>query len=210
MATPAALQEFAARRTAGLALEDGTRIRIRPLLPEDKPQLVAGLERLSPESRFRRFLTGVERLSERELAYLTEIDYVDHFAWAAIALDEPGEPGIAVGRYIRSADPSRGEMAVTVVDDYQGRGLGPLLLRALAAVADRNGVATLFGWVLAENRQALAMLEGLGARIRRESATLLHAELDAAAAADGLRGVPGGEALLAAAGGEPPAPANFS
>jgi len=134
--------EFVRRRTTEVALRDGTRVRLRPILPEDKAVLVEGFRRLSPESRYRRFMAPIQELTDDELRYLTEIDYVDHFAWLALDLEQPGHPGIGVGRYVRiPEEPDVAEAAVTVVDDYyQGRGVGTLLLEALGAVALENGI----------------------------------------------------------------------
>jgi GNAT superfamily N-acetyltransferase len=117
-----------------VTLRDGTRALVRPIRPDDKQRLVDGLERLSPESRYRRFLRPVTSLSERELRYLTEIDYVNHFAWVAVAADVEDQPGLGVARYVRDPkDPEVAEAAVAVIDDYQGKGVGTVLLRMLTA-----------------------------------------------------------------------------
>src|SRR5690606_5870105 len=103
-------------------------------------------------SRYRRFFTAMDRLSDRQLAFFTEVDYHDHFAWVALAVDEPGQPGIAVARYIRLADdPEAADIALAVLDEYQGRGLGGLLLEALVEVALANGIRRFVGHVLADN-----------------------------------------------------------
>lgn len=109
--------DFIAARTLDTELRDGTPIRIRPVGPDDKAAIAAGLRELSPESQYLRFLQLRSEFSERELAYLTELDYVDHFAWAALAIAEPGAPGIGVARYIRDPDqPGVAEAAVVVID----------------------------------------------------------------------------------------------
>src|ERR687896_201320 len=95
---------FLARHTLIHELPSGIRIKIRPIIPEDKQRLVDGFERLSPESRYRRFMSGISRLTKQQLIYLTELDYVDHFAVAAFAIDDPGQPGIGVARYVRVID----------------------------------------------------------------------------------------------------------
>ena len=127
-------EEFVRRHSTDAVLRDGTRVRIRPIVPEDKALLVAGFERLSPESRYRRFMAQVDRLTDEQLVYLTEIDYHDHYALMALDLDHG--PGIGVARYVRlRGEPEVAEAAVTVIDDYQGRGLGHLLLQAIGAAA---------------------------------------------------------------------------
>jgi len=115
---------------ARLTLLDGSTVRVRPIRPGDKQRLLEGFERLSPESRYRRFLSPVPRLSDRALRYLTEVDHHDHEALIGIAHDCSG---VGVARFVRSEeDPELAEAAVTVVDDWQGRGLGTALLVLLA------------------------------------------------------------------------------
>ena len=148
-----------------VTLRDGSRALIRPIRADDKQALVDGLARLSSESRYRRFLRPVTSLNERELKYLTEIDYTNHFAWVAMAIDQPGEPGLGVARYIRDPlDPEVAEAAVAVVDDHQGKGVGSMLLRVLVAAAQENGIHTFRGWVLGDNVDILRPLERIGAR----------------------------------------------
>jgi GNAT superfamily N-acetyltransferase len=148
-------------------LRDGTRALVRPIRADDKERLVAGLAELSPESRYMRFHSAVSTLTERQLRHLTEIDYHDHMAYVAINLDAPDEPGMGVARYIRLAqDPTIAEAAVTVLDRYQGRGLGTLLLRELSAYAVEHGIRTFRNYVLASNSAMLDIFDELGG-IRR-------------------------------------------
>lgn len=144
-------------------LRDGTRVLIRMVEPGDRAQFVEGLQRLSTRSRYLRFHTAVEHLNERQLDYLTQVDQVDHVAWVAVDLDAPERPGIGVARFVRLADePDVAEAAVTVLDAYQGRGLGTLLLRVLADAALARGITTFRAYVLGENRAMLAVLDRLG------------------------------------------------
>ena len=76
-------------------LNDGTRVLFRPIRPNDKDVLRRGLENMSPESRYRRFFAPIDHFSDEQLAYLTEIDYQDHFAWLAFLPDLPGSPASA-------------------------------------------------------------------------------------------------------------------
>src|SRR5262249_58813240 len=92
------------------------------------------------ESLSRLFLSPPP-LSENVIRYLIDIDSCDHFAWVVLAADEPDEPGIASARYIREREAHDiAEVAFSVVDDYQGRGLGSFLLGALAVAATENGI----------------------------------------------------------------------
>jgi len=181
-----------------VTLRDGSRVRVRPIQPNDKEALVRGLERLSQESTYRRFLRPVTRLSERELEYLTEIDYTNHFAWVAANADDDTH-GYGVARYIRDAkDPEVAEAAVAVVDDQQGKGLGTILMRLLVATARENGIKIFKGWVLGDNRKVLGPLERIGAR-RTPDEGVLKVEIDLGTVFDGssvqeaLRTVAAGE-----------------
>lgn len=146
------------------ALADGTRVLFRRIRSDDKERLKRGLEELSPGSRYRRFFRYIDHFSDKELRYLTEVDFVDHWAWLAVLPDSPRAPGVAVGRWIRVADePNVAEAAVTVVDAYQGQGLGKTMLWLLARSAIENGIASLRAWVLGENDMMLALLKDAGA-----------------------------------------------
>lgn len=170
---PASPPGPATDREVRAELRDGTPVLIRPIRPEDKPLLVDGFERLSEESRYRRFLSPVSELSEAMLAYLTEIDYVDHFAWVAAPADRP-EYGIGVARYVRLKDePSVAEAAVTVVDEFHGRGLGSILLGLLGAQAAEAGITAFRAYVLEDNAPMRELLESLGAVAKHDSPGLL-------------------------------------
>lgn len=157
--------EFIRRRTVDLTLRDGTPIRVRPIRPDDKELLVEGMRRLSPESRYRRFFSPVETLSPTLLRRLTEIDYVDHFAWIVLSREseEVPAPAIAVGRYIRlSTEPTCAEVAITVRDDYQARGLGAMLLEILGLVARDHAITEFTAVVLPENSPMRHLLSDEG------------------------------------------------
>lgn len=146
-------------------LDDGTRVLFRPIRPDDRQRLAAGMARLSPESRYRRFFRHIDRLTEKQLSYLTEIDGTNHFALIATLPDAPGEPGVGVGRWVRiEGEPTVAEGAVTVLDDYQGKGIGKTLLWLLAKAAIENGITAFRAWTLGENEPMLSLLKELGAR----------------------------------------------
>lgn len=145
------------------SLPDGTRVGFRPIRPDDKQMLVRGFEQLSEESRYRRFFRQIDHLTDEQLRYLTEVDFIDHYAWIAYLPDEAGEPGIAVGRWIRiPAEPEVAESAITVIDAYQGNGLGSTMLWLLARSAAEKGVRALRVWVQGDNSKVLAMLRDFG------------------------------------------------
>lgn len=181
-----------------VTLSDGSQVRIRPIRADDKDALTRGLERLSPESRYRRFLRPVTSLNERELRYLTEIDYTSHFAWVAVNPDDPTD-GWGVARYVRDPkDPEVAEAAVAVIDDQQHTGIGAYLLQFLMASAIANGIHTFRGWVLGDNVEVLRPLKRIGAR-RIPDHGVLRIEVDLS---DDFDGSPIQEALRSVARGE--------
>jgi RimJ/RimL family protein N-acetyltransferase len=157
------------REALEVTLQDSTRVRIRPIRPSDRYRLQEGLRQLSPESRYLRFHSAVDKLTEVQLTYLTEIDYHDHMAWVALNVDDRDEPGMGVARYIRLPnEPDVAEAAITVADRYQGRGLGSVLLAVLCRSAIENGIRTLRNYVLEENQAVIGLFEELGATRERE------------------------------------------
>lgn len=152
---------FDAAYQEDVTLGDGARIRLRLLRPGDRDRLREGFERLSPESRYLRFMGSKAELSERELTALTELDGLEHFALGAARLGADGEvgEGVGVARFIRHPDdPETAEAAVTVLDALQGRGLGTVLLRRLAAAARERGVRRFAGEILAANEAMWQLL----------------------------------------------------
>jgi GNAT superfamily N-acetyltransferase len=165
-----------------VTLLDGTRVVMRPIRREDKFALADGFDRLSERSRFMRFLGGVTRLTPALLARLTEVDHVDHEAWVAMTPDDPEHPGIGVARYVRLGDePDTAEPAVTVVDDYQNRGLGSTLLEVISASARANGVKFFRAFVSVDNYPMLHILRRAGAHLTVDEPGIMRADIDLAA-----------------------------
>ncbi len=147
------------RRT--VTLRDGARATLRSIASEDGPLLAAAFDRLSEESRYRRFFTTKSELSPTELAYFVDVDHKDHEA--IIAIDPSSGEALGVARYIRSSDDAEvAELAVTVVDDWQRRGLGRALLDRLTYDARREGVRRFSALVQSDNPNALALATGAG------------------------------------------------
>ena len=164
--------------TTEVTVTDGSRIRIRPVVIADQDGIVQGFEQLSPESRVRRFFIPPARLSDSMLRYLTEIDYTNHVALGAFAIDDTGEPGVAIARYVRlTDDPTCAEAAVTVIDSYQRRGIATVLLEALALIALRNGIARFCGYVQWENTEILDLARRVGATVQASSQAVARIEL---------------------------------
>jgi GNAT superfamily N-acetyltransferase len=196
---------FVRARTSLISLEDGTRVKIRPVVPEDKQRFVDAFARLSSSSRYRRFLAPVAELTPEMLRTFTEVDYTDHFAYVALLADDPKEPGIGVARYVRTPDdPQAAEAAVTVIDEYQGRGLGTILLEALGAVALEHGVRRFSGIAMEGNTPIRDLLVGVGAEVHHDSPGLVRVEIDLPRTDERLVGSPLNEVFRAVARGDGP------
>ncbi len=154
-------------------LKNGTAVSLRPIRPEDKTLLVQGFHQLSPRARFLRFLAPADRLTPRQLAYFSELDFHDHVAWGVLHDDEP----VAVARFVRLADNrTEADVAVTVIDAFQHQGIGRLLIATLAVAARARGIGVFHFDVLAENSAMLGLLSSLGAG-RVSGGEIVHLEL---------------------------------
>jgi len=138
-------------------LPDGAEILIRRIGPDDQRLLAEGFERLSPETRYRRFFTPQDRLSKRDLAYLTEIDHHDHEA--LVAVDPTGGDLVGVARYVRGSEPHLADVAVVVGDPWQRRGVATCLLEHLVERARHAGITHFVALVMDENTDAIKLFE---------------------------------------------------
>ena len=135
---------------------------IRPIRPDDKGMLSDGLRRLSPQSAQRRFLTPKRTFSRAELRYLTEVDGRDHVALVAEYPCYPVRRLIAVARFVRLEDaPDAAEVAVTVADEWQGRGLGSVLGAHLSHLARNRGIRRFTATMASENTPAHRLMAKL-------------------------------------------------
>jgi RimJ/RimL family protein N-acetyltransferase len=154
-------------------LRNGQRIEIRALKPQDRDDLMAAVDLTSSDSLYRRFFSVRRHFSETEESFYLNVDFVSHVALIASA-DENGQPIIiAGGRYV-VGEPGQAEVAFTVVDKYQGRGVGAALLRHLAMIARQAGLRELVAYVLPDNRAMLKVFEksGLKYTAKREAGSL--------------------------------------
>jgi RimJ/RimL family protein N-acetyltransferase len=146
-------------------LQDGTRVAIRPIAPEDKQLLQDGLRRLSRESAEKRFLAPKARFSAKELRYLTELDRDDHVAIVAVNAADPSEL-IAVGRFVRlREDPRVADVAFTVADCHQGMGLGTYMGRLLAIEARERGIERFSATMRLDNEPAHRLLASISTHL---------------------------------------------
>lgn len=137
-------------------IRPGVRVRFRPVTPADKDKLAAGFERLSAESRYRRFFAPKNGLSPAELRFFTEPDGVDHIGIGAVAIDARGREGegVGIGHLLRLPEEREvAELALAVADPWQGQGLGRMLLARLIAAAGERGIRRIRAHFLAENER---------------------------------------------------------
>ena len=156
-------------------LEDGTPVRFRPIRPDDKQLIREGFQMLSAESRYRRFFRALDHLSEKQLRYLTEVDFLDHYAWIA---EIPDGIGLGVARWIRLVDePEVAEGAVTVIDPYQNQGIGKALLWLGAKTAIESGIRAIRVSVLSQNDPVITWLKEAGAAPGRWTSGVLEVDI---------------------------------
>ncbi len=156
--------ELARYQSAG-ALRDGTPVWVRAIRPDDRETLGAAFATLSERSVYHRFFQTKPALSESELRYLTELDFVRHVGLFALRGDAGSRELMGVGRFIRlsgEAGQDRAEVAFTVGDGYQGQGVATLLLRHLILLAARVGIRYFQAEVLPDNRAMLKVFEHSG------------------------------------------------
>jgi GNAT superfamily N-acetyltransferase len=151
-------------------LRDGRKVHVRLIRPSDKELIRRGFERMSPDSRYKRFFSPKARLSNAELRYLTELDQVNHLAIGAERLAGDGGDaieGLGVARFVRYEDmPDMAEAAVAVIDEMQGKGLGSLLLQRLIAAAHERGIRRLRFEVLGSNHPMKELVKDLAPSAR--------------------------------------------
>src|SRR5215831_20475565 len=157
-------------------LRDGSKVLIRQVQPADAALLADGFARLSGKSRQMRFLARKDRLSVAELRYFTDLDHRDHEALGAV--DQADGRGVGIARYIRDAeDPRAAEIAVTIVDAWQGRGLGTELLTRLADRARTEGICRFTALVAEDNRAMAGLLRNMSASLTGRSPGTVEYEI---------------------------------
>jgi len=144
-----------------ITLEDGTRVRIRPVLPEDEPRLVTLYGRLSPDTAHQRFFTIMKRLPQDWAHYFANVDYRRRMALVAERDLEWRPELIGVARYEPSDEEDTAEFAIVIQDYWQGRGLGTILLEEILRAGEANGIRRFRAYVLVDNHRMLAMLSRL-------------------------------------------------
>ncbi len=147
---------------ADVVLRDGTPGVIRAIRPDDKDAIVWGFNQLSADAIYHRFFQTKRELTDADLHYLTELDFVNHVALVMLVEVDGVQRLIGVGRFIRQPPPApqdSAEVAFTVGDEFHGRGVATLLLSHLTGIARELGYHSFVAEVLPENRPMLEVFE---------------------------------------------------
>jgi RimJ/RimL family protein N-acetyltransferase len=145
-------------------LRNGGRVDIRALRPEDKADFIAAVGRISDKSFYRRFFGVRNDFTEQEVEFFVNVDFVTHVALVAV-VDESGRPVIVGGGRYVVVQPGKAEVAFAVVDQYQGQGIGAMVLLHLAAIARDARIKELIAEVLPENIAMLKVFAKSGLRL---------------------------------------------
>jgi RimJ/RimL family protein N-acetyltransferase len=146
-----------------LELRDGTKVHLRPIVPEDEPLLHEAVAAMSERTVYFRFFSPIKRMSDAMAHRLAVVDYNDRFALVASTHRQSSKERIVgVARYDRAPRTDVAEVAVAVIDEFQRRGLGGALLTILSRVARDHGIKTFSLIVLSENQQMLGLLRKMG------------------------------------------------
>jgi RimJ/RimL family protein N-acetyltransferase len=159
-------------------LRDGRNIEIRALRPNDETEMVVAISRTSPQSLYRRFFGAKKGFSESEKAFFLNIDFVNHIALVA-TIQRNGHTEVVGGARYVVVQPGIAEVAFTVIDEFQGKGLGSALMRQLILLARKASLQQLVADVLPENTAMINVFKksGLPATVTK-SKGVIHITLD--------------------------------
>jgi CRP-like cAMP-binding protein len=160
-----------------VTVRDGTELHLRPVLPGDNARAVHGPVKFSSETFYRRFQT-TRTPTPALMAYLFEVDYVDHFVWVLTDGRAIDAPIVADGRYVREESQTVAEVAFIVGDAYQGRGIGSFLMEALAVAARSEGIRRFTARVLADNLPMRTILDHYGGQWHRDEQGVVTTAFD--------------------------------
>jgi len=149
-----------------MQLADGTNITIRPIRPEDAEIEQSFVRRLSPQSKYFRFMQTLNELTPEMLVRFTQLDYNRELALIAVQEKGSQEIELGVARYVMNPDGKSCEFALVVADEWQHRGIGSHLMTHLMDAAQERGFRSMDGEVLADNKKMLDLVKSLGFHIQ--------------------------------------------
>lgn len=152
------MADYPAELEHEIALRDGTPLRVRPIRPADERRLIEFYDHLSRHTAYQRFFTVMKRLPPDWAHLLANVDYQRRLALVAERGPAEQPELIAVARYEPTDRADTAEVAFTVRDDWQGKGIGTRLLRELLEAAEARGIHRFRAWVLADNKRMLDLL----------------------------------------------------
>ena len=150
-------------------LFDGSEVLIRPIRAEDAAMEQEFVQHLSPESRYRRFMSTLKELPPGKLKYLTEIDYEKHLALVAIIERDGEQIEIGVARYVADPSGTNCEFAIAIDDAWQGSGVAGILMLSLIDAARARGMRKMEAFILASNDKMIKFARQLGFEVRRDA-----------------------------------------
>ncbi len=149
-------------------LFDGSPVTIRPIRAADATLEQEFVKHLSPDSRYKRFMSTLKELAPGKLKYLTEIDYERHLALVAIVQRDGQDLEIGVARYVANPTGNSCEFAVAIDDAWQGSGVAGILMLTLIDAAKARGMTSMEGFILAGNDKMLKFARQLGFTLHRD------------------------------------------
>jgi GNAT superfamily N-acetyltransferase len=172
-------------------LSDGRAICLRTIRPSDEARIRDGIAEMSDRSRYLRFFSAFREPPESVVKRLSAVDGHDHIGWGAILLDGDAYPPIAAAHAIRlEDDETRGELAIAVLDEYQGVGLARTLITAVLLDCLDEDIVELEMQVLGENSAATALVKSLGAKRQRALDSVSHFVLNVGETLAKIRATP--------------------
>ena len=152
-----------------LQLADGTNIKIRPIRPEDASIEQSFVRELSSQSKYFRFMQGLNELTQQMLVRFTQLDYSRELALIAVLESTEEDAVLGVARYVMNPDGESCEFALVVADKWQHKGIGSHLMNALIEAARQRGIKRMEGEILANNHNMLKLTENLGFSLHKNS-----------------------------------------